>query len=75
MIDDEAAIAPRPLLLIAGAQNRYEVRFTQNYYDHAGEPKDLWTIPDAGHGDKWQLHPQEYEEHVSSFFDRWLSRQ
>lgn len=73
VIDDIAAIAPRPLLLIVGGENPNEVHFAQNYLAHAGEPKQLWLIPDARHGDKWARHPGEYEAHLIEFFDGWLN--
>lgn len=73
VIDDVPLISPRPLLLIAGQMNPNEVLFARNYYDHAGRPKQLWLLPDAGHGDKVALHPLEYEQHLADFFDGWIT--
>jgi fermentation-respiration switch protein FrsA (DUF1100 family) len=75
ILDDVAMIAPRPLLLIAGEENPNEVQFAQNYLAHAGEPKDLWLLADAGHADKWARHPEDYEQHIRQFFDDWLEGQ
>jgi fermentation-respiration switch protein FrsA (DUF1100 family) len=43
-------IAPRPILFVAGehAHSRY---FSEDAYAAAGEPKEFYTVPDAGHVD------------------------
>jgi len=43
-------ISPRPILLIAGehAHSRY---FSEDAYQAAAEPKELYTVPNAGHVD------------------------
>lgn len=66
-------IAPRPLLLIAtGADNGLEYRLVQHYDDRAGEPKTVWRIPDASHGEGLEKHPQDYEQTMVDFFDQVL---
>jgi pimeloyl-ACP methyl ester carboxylesterase len=64
-----AAIAPRPLLLIAGAANELERRLSQRFYNLAGEPKELWSVPGVGHGGAWATHPGEYAERIVNFFN------
>jgi alpha-beta hydrolase superfamily lysophospholipase len=36
--------------------------------------RDLWTVPDAGHGTAWESHPQEYRQRVQGFIERVLAR-
>ena len=43
-----------------------------SYYEAAGQPKQLWAIPDAGHMEGIKAHPKEYERRVVAFFDRAL---
>ena len=33
-------------------------------------PKELWNIPDVGHGDDARAHTQEYAQRLVSFFDQ-----
>lgn len=48
--DSVAAISPLPLLLIRGDQDVVvPPQHSQELFDHAGEPKELWTIAGAGH--------------------------
>lgn len=57
VIDDDyspadaiASISPIPLLLIRGDRDVVvPPHNSQELFDHAGEPKELWTIPGAGH--------------------------
>jgi hypothetical protein len=44
------------------------------YYRLAGEPKQIWKIPDARHIQGITAHPKEYERRVVSFFDDALLR-
>jgi pimeloyl-ACP methyl ester carboxylesterase len=71
------AIAQRPaypLLLITTGQTGYgrELRQGAWFYSAAREPKQLWELPDVGHGEGLAKHPTEYAEHVLSFFDHAL---
>jgi fermentation-respiration switch protein FrsA (DUF1100 family) len=67
-------IAPRALFLIHGERDRYvstdDVRLL---YDRAGEPKELWIVPDAEHRRAHELYPEEYRQRVLGFFDRYLT--
>ncbi len=68
-----ADIAPRPILLIAtGPDGDMERRIARHYYDLAGEPKTLWTIPETSHGGGVAAWPEEYKERMVSFFDQAL---
>lgn len=67
-------IAPRPLLLIHGEYDNgaTTVADAERLYRAAGEPKELWIVPGAGHCNAHALLPAEYEERVRAFFDRAL---
>jgi dipeptidyl aminopeptidase/acylaminoacyl peptidase len=61
-------ISPRPLLLIYG---ELEVGDThpQEQLARAGEPKDLWVVPNAWHGGYLDVAAEEWEQRVVAFFD------
>lgn len=71
-IDVVGRIAPRPLLIIHGlADQQVPPAHSERLFAAAGEPKELWLVPGAGHGlSKWQLAPAEYERRVVTFFRR-----
>jgi len=63
-------IAPRPLLIIsAGHGIGGEVELSEVFYAAAGEPKQRWQIPEAGHTGGLAARPSEYETKVIAFFD------
>jgi dipeptidyl aminopeptidase/acylaminoacyl peptidase len=66
-------IAPRALFIIHGALDRF-VAFEEarELYVTAGEPKEIWIVPEAGHRQADWRHPEEYHHRVLAFFDRWL---
>jgi fermentation-respiration switch protein FrsA (DUF1100 family) len=67
-------IAPRALFLIHGEEDPYvAVEDVRRLYDAAGEPKELWIAPGAGHRRVDQVYPDAYRERVLSFFGRYLS--
>ena len=69
-------IAPRALFLIHGEEDPYvSVEDVRRLYEEAGEPKELWIAPGAGHRRVDQVYPDEYRERVLSFFGRYLSRE
>jgi len=66
-------IAPRALFLIHGEEDPYvSVEDVRRLYEEAGEPKELWIAPGAGHRRVDEVYPDEYRERVVSFFDRYL---
>ncbi len=72
-IDSVAKISPRSLFLIAG-QGEAMANHTQAQFEAAGQPKELWIVPETGHGGYQQRWPEEYEKRVIDFFDRSLLR-
>lgn len=72
---DVARISPRALLLIHGAADTTILpENSQALYAAAGEPKELWLIPEAGHTDGMKVAAEEYRRRVTAFFDRHLRR-
>jgi fermentation-respiration switch protein FrsA (DUF1100 family) len=72
-IDDIQAISPRAVLLIHGALD--EIVLLENgkrLYEAAGEPKELYIVPDAGHGGLLEASPDEYERRVVGFLQSYL---
>ncbi len=62
-------IAPRPVLLIAtGPPDGLEQLTTGGYYAAAGEPKDLWVLPEAWHGAAYRLRRAEYRQRLLEFY-------
>ncbi len=67
-------IAPRALFLIHGERDRYiSTEDVRRLYEMAGEPKELWIVPDAEHRRAHELYPEEYRRRVLGFFDRYLT--
>jgi fermentation-respiration switch protein FrsA (DUF1100 family) len=48
--NDIETISPRPMLFIAGDQ-AHSKEFSEDAYKRAGEPKELYIVPNAGHVD------------------------
>lgn len=71
IVEQIANIAPRPILLISVSG---EVPLADFYYEAAQEPKTLWHIPEAGHGQGPKVRPEEYEEHLITFFSESLKK-
>ena len=66
-------IAPRALFIIHGGRDPYvSVAEARELYQRAGEPKELWIVPEAPHRQVDVHRPEEYRRRVLDFFDRWL---
>jgi pimeloyl-ACP methyl ester carboxylesterase len=65
-----AQISPRPVLLIFGElEESLPPASGQLLYQAAGQPKELWVIPQVSHGGYFQAEPENFERRVISFFD------
>ena len=64
-------IYPRPILFIQGAlDDTVPPEHVYRLRDAADNPRDeLWLVADAGHVEAYSLHPEEYMERVTAFFD------
>ena len=60
-----ADISPRPLLLIYGER---EALSGELLFEAALEPKQLWIVEGADHGQYRAFAPEEYEQRVLNFF-------
>ncbi len=63
-------LAGRPLLLIEDADDPEITPSNQQaLYAAAGEPKELWRVPGAGHAKGHTVAPEEYERRVLAFWE------
>jgi dipeptidyl aminopeptidase/acylaminoacyl peptidase len=68
-------LAPRPLLLIHGEADTYTpAAHSRALYAAAGEPKQLWVVPNAAHVQAHSIARDEYEHRVAAFFREALLR-
>lgn len=68
-----AQISPRPVFLMqGGADVVVSADSGQRLYDAALEPKALWFEPNLGHVAFVDQKPQEFEQRMLQFFDRYL---
>lgn len=66
-------ISPRAVFLINGAKDqRMLATETKELYERAGEPREIWIAPEAGHLEAYSFYPEDYEGKVSSFFEKHL---
>lgn len=69
-------ISPRPLFLINGGRDQYAATAdVQRLFAAAGEPKELWIVPEAEHRRVDDVRPKEYKERLLAFFERHLALQ
>ncbi len=62
-------ISPRPLFLIqGGADARIPPDEGERLFASAGEPKSLWTVPGADHGEAAEIAGAVYQEKLLAFF-------
>ena len=66
-------LAPRALFVIATREDRL-INWRQGLalFDAAGEPKELWVVDGAAHGDAYLAQPDAYRERVLAFLERHL---
>ncbi len=68
-IDHVARLAPRPLLIIHGAQDRLiPVGDGHALHAVAGHPKELWIVQAVGHVNAYGAYMDEYLTRVDHFF-------
>ena len=69
-----AQISPRPVFVIHGEYDNAActVDDARRLYQAAGDPRELWIAPGAGHCSAHALLPEEDEARVLDFFDRAL---
>ncbi|MBM4466520.1 MAG: alpha/beta hydrolase [Chloroflexi bacterium] len=68
-----AKITPRALFIIHGGLDPYvSLGEVQELYAKAGQPKELWVVPEVSHRMVDKQHPDEYRAKLLAFFDKWL---
>jgi pimeloyl-ACP methyl ester carboxylesterase len=73
-IDDVGKISPRPFFMIhAERDQRMPLADTNALFAAAGEPKELWVVPGADHGEPWMVAKEEYDRRMVEFFRRVFS--
>ncbi|WP_431225032.1 alpha/beta hydrolase [Serratia sp. L9] len=65
--NDIATISPRPMLFITGDQ-AHSKEFSEDAYKRAGQPKELYIVPGAGHVDLYDRTDLIPFEKLASFF-------
>ncbi len=66
-------IAPRPLLLMFGEQDVISPTAEVNLLlVRAGEPKEIWRVPEAAHRTLQARRPDEYQRRITDFFVKQL---
>ncbi|MDR4926088.1 alpha/beta hydrolase [Peribacillus simplex] len=71
--EDIETISPRPMLFIAG-ENAHSREFSEEAYKLAGEPKELYIVPGAGHVDLYDRVNLIPFDKLESFFKENLKK-
>ena len=70
-----ARLAPRPWLAIHGQKDAYiGIAIAEKLFERAGEPKELWVVPQAKHNRSREKNPVAYNQHLVRFFERYAPR-
>jgi fermentation-respiration switch protein FrsA (DUF1100 family) len=68
-----ARLGDRPLFVIHGLDDALtNPHSAHKIYDAAKGPKELWLLPECGHGCAPSVAPQEYKRRINDFYSRWL---
>jgi fermentation-respiration switch protein FrsA (DUF1100 family) len=66
-------ISPRPVMLIHAGQDIFVPQAEiEALYAAAGNPRELWIVPEAKHRRVDHIRPEEYMARILAFFDRWI---
>ena len=69
-LDDVARMAPRPLLIVAGSDDKtVPTSMARELYAAAHAPKELWIVEGASHGDYADRAGDEYARRLRAFLD------
>jgi fermentation-respiration switch protein FrsA (DUF1100 family) len=71
-VRDIATLAPRPVFLISDLLDLIvdEPFDGELLYANAGEPKELWQIPDCHHVQCFAMQPEAYIKRISAFLEK-----
>lgn len=74
-VDYIPKISPRPVFIIQGSADvRMPFSEGEMLYNAAQEPKQIWTVKGADHGEAYTKASVEYEKKVMYFFNRYLNK-
>ncbi|HKP55023.1 MAG TPA: alpha/beta fold hydrolase [Chloroflexia bacterium] len=66
-------LGERPLFVIHGLDDALtHPQSAYKIYQAATGPKELWLLPECGHGCAPSVAPAEYKRRINEFFSRWL---
>jgi len=66
-------LSPRPLFIIQGGSDlRMPPSEGQGIYEIAKEPKDIWVVPGADHGEASEKGGEEYQKRIIKFYQESL---
>lgn len=66
-------ISPRAIMLIGGEQDtQIPPSSIKKLFEAAKEPKLLWLVPEAHHGETLSIDQKQYRERIVTFFDQYL---
>jgi len=69
--DAIARLSPMPILIMHGLADRsIQPSEAERLFRRAGEPKELWLVSGARHGEAFSRDPGEYQRRVTSFLDQ-----
>jgi fermentation-respiration switch protein FrsA (DUF1100 family) len=69
-----ADISPRPVFFVHAGRDAYvSLAEIEGLYAAAGDPKQLWIVPEAEHRRVDQARPDEYLTRLLDFFGQWLA--
>ena len=69
VIESIASLSPRPVLIAHGTDDPLvSPNDAEALYARAGQPKELWRVPDAGHVVAEFVAPEVYDERVTGLF-------
>jgi fermentation-respiration switch protein FrsA (DUF1100 family) len=72
-VDVISKISPRPLLIIHDSGDSVvPVENSLRNFAAAGQPKELWLVPESGHGKAQTKAEPEYQQRVTKFFEQAL---
>ena len=72
---DQMASLRAPVLVAGGADDMLTTKAeTQQLFDAANAPKQLWVVPGAAHVDLYAYAPAEYAAHVFGFLQHHLQK-
>ena len=72
-VDEVAHISPRAIMFVHGElDTAIPAANSRRLYAAAGEPKELYILPNAGHGGVIVIEPDDFERRVVAFLEAHL---